>query len=65
MDSTIVVGETLDELSDHAGVKDEVARITARAMNGEMDFHEALASRVALAKICRNLPCNKQRRRSG
>ena len=53
MDSTIVVGETLDELSDHAGVKEEVARITARAMNGEMDFHEALALRVALLE---NLP---------
>ncbi len=53
MDSTIVVGETLDELAAFAGVKTQVEEITARAMNGELDFHAALTERVALLK---NLP---------
>ncbi|PKR53221.1 phosphoserine phosphatase SerB [Thalassospira marina] len=48
MDSTMVTGETLDELADFAGVKDRVAAITARAMNGELDFEAALDERVGL-----------------
>lgn len=48
MDSTIVVGETLDELADHAGLKPRIAEITARAMNGELDFAAALRERVAM-----------------
>ncbi|MBD0272037.1 MAG: phosphoserine phosphatase SerB [Acetobacteraceae bacterium] len=48
MDSTIVTTETLDELAAFAGVKDRVAAITRRAMNGELDFRSALAERVAL-----------------
>ncbi|BDW97062.1 phosphoserine phosphatase SerB [Thalassospira tepidiphila] len=48
MDSTIVTGETLDELAEFAGVKDRVAAITARAMNGELDFEAALDERVGL-----------------
>ncbi len=48
MDSTIVVGETLDELAAHAGVGERVAAITARSMNGEIDFSQALRERVAL-----------------
>ncbi|OSQ38344.1 phosphoserine phosphatase SerB [Thalassospira mesophila] len=48
MDSTIVTGETLDELADFAGVKDRVAAITARAMNGELDFEAAIDERVGL-----------------
>jgi len=48
MDSTIVEGETLDELAALAGVGDRVAPITARAMNGEIGFAEALRERVAL-----------------
>src|SRR5689334_22105998 len=36
MDSTIVTGETLDELADFAGLKQRIAAITARAMNGEL-----------------------------
>jgi phosphoserine phosphatase len=48
MDSTIVTGETLDELADFAGVKDRIAGITARAMNGELDFKAALRERVAM-----------------
>ncbi len=50
MDSTIISGESLDELADHAGLRDEVAAITTRAMNGELDFKEALRERVALLK---------------
>ena len=34
MDSTIVTGETLDELAKHAGLKDEISEITAKAMRG-------------------------------
>lgn len=50
MDSTIVTSETLDELAGHAGVKDKVAWITRRSMNGEIDFGEALRQRVAMLK---------------
>lgn len=55
MDSTIVTEETLDELAAHAGLKDEIAAITARAMNAELDFHDALHARVSKLK---NLPIN-------
>ena len=50
MDSTIVAEETLDELAAFAGLKDQVADITAKAMNGELDFHGAIRERVALLK---------------
>jgi phosphoserine phosphatase len=50
MDSTIVTGETLDELADFAGIKDRIAAITARAMNGELDFKSALRQRVAMLR---------------
>jgi phosphoserine phosphatase len=46
MDSTIVIGETLDELADFAGLKDEIAAITAQAMNGKIDFADAFRDRV-------------------
>ncbi|NBC32446.1 MAG: phosphoserine phosphatase SerB [Alphaproteobacteria bacterium] len=48
MDSTIVTGETLDELAIRAGIGEQVVPITRRAMNGEIGFAEALAERVAL-----------------
>jgi phosphoserine phosphatase len=48
MDSTIVTTETLDELAAFAGLKDRIAAITQRAMNGELDFPRALAERVGL-----------------
>jgi phosphoserine phosphatase len=48
MDATIVMGETLDELAALAGVGEKVAAITTRAMNGEIDFANALRERVAL-----------------
>jgi phosphoserine phosphatase len=50
MDSTIVTGETLDELAAHAGQGEAVAAITRRSMNGDVDFREALRLRVAMLK---------------
>lgn len=50
MDSTIVTGETLDELAAFAGIGAQIAAITARAMNGELDFRDALRERVAMLK---------------
>ncbi|MDH5722988.1 MAG: phosphoserine phosphatase SerB [Alphaproteobacteria bacterium] len=50
MDSTIVTGETLDEMAGHIGLKDQIAEITAKAMNGELDFHDAIRERVGLLK---------------
>jgi phosphoserine phosphatase len=50
MDSTIVTGETLDELAEFAGLKARIAEITARAMNGELDFKAALRERVGMLK---------------
>jgi len=48
MDSTVIGQECLDELADYAGLKDKVARITERAMQGEIDFSGALRERVRL-----------------
>lgn len=50
MDSTMITGECIDELADFVGKKAEVAAITERAMNGELDFAEALTERVALLR---------------
>jgi phosphoserine phosphatase len=48
MESTLIVNEMLDELADLVGKRTEIAGITARAMNGELDFEGALDARVAL-----------------
>lgn len=48
MDSTMIQQECIDELADFAGVGARVAAITAAAMNGELNFHEALIARVGL-----------------
>lgn len=48
MESTIIQQEMLDELGDYVGMKEKIAAITARAMNGEIDFEGALKERVAL-----------------
>jgi phosphoserine phosphatase len=48
MDSTMIGQECIDELADLAGVGAHVAAITARAMNGELDFEAALTERVGL-----------------
>lgn len=50
MDSTMIGQECIDELADMVGVKSHVAAITARAMNGEIPFEDALRERVALLK---------------
>lgn len=50
MDSTMIQQECIDELADEAGVGDRVKDITARAMNGELDFDGALTERVGLLK---------------
>ncbi len=50
MDSTMIQQECIDELADEAGVGDFVKDITARAMNGELDFEGALIERVGLLK---------------
>jgi phosphoserine phosphatase len=48
MDSTIVTSETLDEIAAYAGLKDRIAEITRRSMNGELDFRQALIERVGM-----------------
>ena len=50
MDSTMIEQECIDELADEAGYGPRVAAITARAMNGELDFEAALRERVALLR---------------
>ena len=50
MDSTIIEQECIDELAAEAGFGMEVAAITERAMNGEIDFPSALRHRVRLMK---------------
>lgn len=50
MDSTMIQQECIDELAEEAGVGAHVKDITARAMNGELDFDGALTERVALLK---------------
>jgi phosphoserine phosphatase len=48
MDSTLITIETIDELADMVGLKQEVAAITARAMRGEIEYDESLQRRMAL-----------------
>jgi phosphoserine phosphatase len=50
MDSTMIQQECIDELAEEAGVGAHVKDITARAMNGELDFDGALRERVGLLK---------------
>lgn len=50
MDSTLIEAEVIDELAKAAGVGEQVAAITERAMNGELDFIQSFSARVALLK---------------
>ena len=64
MDSTMIQQECIDELADEAGVGAHVAGITARAMNGELDFEAALRERVGLLKglperVIEGVLCNR------
>ena len=67
-DSTLMDGETLEFLAREFNLQDKIAKITARAMAGEIDFFESLVERVSLLKgleqtkveeICRSLPMMK------
>lgn len=64
-DSTLMDGETIDFLADELNLKEKVAAITEKAMQGKMDFFESLTMRVNFLKgleekrlneICHNLP---------
>ena len=48
VDRTLVQNEMIDELADLAGIGVQVAELTERAMNGELDFEESLRARVGL-----------------
>jgi phosphoserine phosphatase len=50
LESTIIENEMLEELADAVGLRPQVADITSRAMNGEIDFAAAVRARVALLK---------------
>lgn len=50
MDSTMIAQECIDELAAEVGLKDKVSAITARAMNGEIEFEPAVRERVGLLK---------------
>lgn len=50
MESTVIANEMLDELADLLGLGPHIAEVTARAMNGEIDFAAALRERVALLR---------------
>jgi phosphoserine phosphatase len=64
-DSTLMDGETIDYFAAELGLEKEVAAITDKAMNGELDFFESLITRVQLLqgleydkvkKIAKELP---------
>ncbi|MBU3887793.1 phosphoserine phosphatase SerB [Methylosinus sporium] len=48
MDSTMIGQECVDELAEFAGIRERIAKITERAMRGELEFEPALRERVAL-----------------
>jgi phosphoserine phosphatase SerB len=50
MDSTLIKQEVVDEIAAILNVKDQISKITHRAMNGELDFKDSLRQRVALFK---------------
>ncbi|EDU39546.1 SerB Phosphoserine phosphatase [Pyrenophora tritici-repentis] len=50
MDSTLIQQEVIDEIASHIGAEKEVSAITAKAMNGELDFEESLRARCKLLK---------------
>jgi phosphoserine phosphatase len=50
MDSTLIEAEVIDELAKAAGVGEQVAEITERAMRGELDFAASFRERLGLLK---------------
>lgn len=64
-DSTLMDGETIEIIASEIGLQEQVAQITKRAMEGELDFFDSLTYRVSLLKgisekrvneICHSLP---------
>jgi phosphoserine phosphatase len=64
MDSTMIEQECIDELAAALNIKDKVAEITERAMRGELDFEQALDTRVALLKGLNRAAMDEVRRGS-
>lgn len=50
MDSTLIYQEVIELIAAYANIENEVAGITERAMNGELDFNQSLKARVLLLK---------------
>ena len=50
MDSTLIIGESLDEVAAKVGKGEEIANITLQSMRGELDFNQSIAQRVAMLK---------------
>jgi phosphoserine phosphatase len=48
VDSTVIQGEVIELLAEHAGCHERVAEVTAAAMRGELEFADSLRERVAL-----------------
>ena len=65
MDSTIVTTETLDEIAAFAGLKEKIAEITRRSMNGELAFRQALIARVGMLEGLRSPPSTRPGPRRG
>jgi phosphoserine phosphatase len=63
MESTIIENEMLDELAEEVGLRDRIATITARAMNGELDFAGALRERVGLLEGLEDAALERTRRK--
>ena len=62
LEATIIENEMLDELAEPIGLRPQVAAITRRAMNGEIDFAAALEARVALLRGMEAPPARRRRR---
>eukprot|EP01083_Nonionella_stella_P318389 1163488_1 len=50
VDSTLLTEESIDMLAEHCGVKEQVAAVTTKAMNGEMTFQDSLKARLGVIK---------------
>ena len=50
MDSTLIKGESLDEIAAKVGIGEEIANITRQSMRGELDFNQSIMKRVAMLK---------------
>lgn len=48
VDSTLIQGEVIEMLAEHAGLGEEMTKATAEAMRGELDFETSIRQRVAM-----------------